>query len=81
MTVHSSPRGPLEPDAGTTRTSGSVGAGVRLRTPATRLTYTTVDPPLVTEDDLTVQYDETRSPLPRRPRLKRCCRWIRSGVA
>ncbi|MBL1115398.1 hypothetical protein JK364_23795 [Streptomyces sp. 110] len=33
------------------------------------MTYTTVDPPLVTEDDLTVQYDETRSSLPWRPRL------------
>ncbi|MDW6058025.1 hypothetical protein SAZ11_07975 [Streptomyces sp. FXJ1.4098] len=33
------------------------------------MTYSTVDPPLVTEDDLTVQYDETRSSLPRRPRL------------
>ncbi|MFI5702600.1 hypothetical protein ACIA78_21450 [Streptomyces xanthochromogenes] len=45
------------------------------------MTYTTVDPPLVTEDDLTVQYDATRSPLPRRPRLRCCCRRIRSGVA
>ncbi|MFC4507817.1 MULTISPECIES: hypothetical protein [Streptomyces] len=45
------------------------------------MTYTTVDPPLVTEGDLTVRYDETRSPLPRHPRLRRCCRWIRSGVA
>ncbi|MFB7599164.1 hypothetical protein [Streptomyces sp. NPDC056160] len=34
------------------------------------MTYTTVDPPLVTEGDLTVQYDETRSSLPRRPRLR-----------
>ncbi|MEV0443566.1 hypothetical protein AB0I84_31735 [Streptomyces spectabilis] len=34
------------------------------------MTYTTVDSPLVTEDYLTVQYDETRSSLPRRLRLR-----------
>lgn len=48
------------------------------------MTYTTVSPPPVTEDDLTVQYDETRSPLPRRPRLRRYCwRTVRrtDGVA
>jgi hypothetical protein len=31
------------------------------------MTYTTAGPLLVIEDDLTVQYDETPSPLPRRP--------------
>ncbi|MFF3697361.1 hypothetical protein [Streptomyces sp. NPDC002221] len=34
------------------------------------MTYTTVDPPVVTEDDLAVQYDEIRSPQPQCPRLK-----------
>ncbi|WP_171059984.1 hypothetical protein [Streptomyces montanus] len=34
------------------------------------MTYTTVDPALVIEDDLTVQCDATRSSLPRRPRLR-----------
>jgi Putative restriction endonuclease len=40
------PQGPLEPDAGKTRTSGSEGAGVEQSTPATRLSVGFVEVPL-----------------------------------